>query len=186
MRNRKATETKILDAAEEILLQQNFAALGVNAIAAKAGVGKPLVYRYFGSVDEIGQQLLDRLTPQIIEKQQQIANKLPNGNKIQTELITLGRVLMSFPVLKALLVWELAGGPVSVLSNSAFKELDGDQSNVGLENSSSLPSLMKAAISYLVLVADKQDEWDGLPLDRPNDLAKLEQQMIGFVKTFNK
>ena len=178
MRNRQATETKILDAAEAILVEGSFADLGVNAIAARAKVGKPLVYRYFGSVDEIGAQLLDRLTPQIIEKKQEIKLKLPNGNKVQTELITLGRVLMSFPVLKALLVWELAGGPVSVLSNHALK---GQTDNKGLENSSPLPSLMKAAISYLVLVADTRDEWDGLALSRPNDLAQLEQAMVALV-----
>ena len=72
MRNRQATETKILDAAEAILVEGSFADLGVNAIAARAKVGKPLVYRYFGSVDEIGVQLLDRLTPQIIEKKRDI------------------------------------------------------------------------------------------------------------------
>lgn len=50
-RNRKATETRLIDAALRVLARDGAAALGVNAIAAEAGADKKLIYRYFGGID---------------------------------------------------------------------------------------------------------------------------------------
>ena len=48
---RTATEATILAAFEDLLASDGLEGLGVNAIAAQAGVGKPLIYRYFGGFD---------------------------------------------------------------------------------------------------------------------------------------
>lgn len=50
-RNRLTTEQNLLGAVNEIVEQDGFEALGINAIAAKAGVSKMLIYRYFNSLE---------------------------------------------------------------------------------------------------------------------------------------
>lgn len=46
-RDRKATEAAIVKAFETVLLRDGIQGLGVNAVAAEAGVNKVLIYRYF-------------------------------------------------------------------------------------------------------------------------------------------
>jgi len=53
VRDRAETERRILAAIGETLAKSGFQALGVNAIAKRAGVDKVLIYRYFGGLDEL-------------------------------------------------------------------------------------------------------------------------------------
>jgi len=48
---RKATEAQIIKAFEKVLRSQGAAGIGVNAIIAEAGVGKGLLYEYFGGLE---------------------------------------------------------------------------------------------------------------------------------------
>ena len=52
-RNRLDTEQRILDAVGSLLLDEGYPAVGVNAIARRAGCDKVLIYRYFGGFDEL-------------------------------------------------------------------------------------------------------------------------------------
>jgi len=52
-KDRQNTEQRLLQAAGEIVLEKGFSALGVNAVAQRAGVSKMLIYRYFGSFEEL-------------------------------------------------------------------------------------------------------------------------------------
>jgi AcrR family transcriptional regulator len=53
LRDRAATEERILAAVGQVLARDGFAAVGVNAIAREAGVDKVLIYRYFGGLPEL-------------------------------------------------------------------------------------------------------------------------------------
>ena len=48
--SRDATEDALLDALEAVLLRDGLRNLSVNAVIDAAGVGKPLLYRYFGDL----------------------------------------------------------------------------------------------------------------------------------------
>jgi AcrR family transcriptional regulator len=48
--SRQATEDVLLDALESVLLRDGLRNLSVNAVIEAAGVGKPLLYRYFGDL----------------------------------------------------------------------------------------------------------------------------------------
>jgi len=48
--SRQATEETLLDALEAVLLRDGLRNLSVNAVIEAAGVGKPLLYRYFGDL----------------------------------------------------------------------------------------------------------------------------------------
>ena len=61
MKDRELTQQKILQAVDNIIANDGFERLGVNAIAQKAGVSKMLIYRYFGGLDDlIAQYLLSK------------------------------------------------------------------------------------------------------------------------------
>ena len=49
-RNRAATETRLIAAARDVLVEEGFAALTPSAVARRAGVDKMLIYRYFGDM----------------------------------------------------------------------------------------------------------------------------------------
>lgn len=51
--DRESTEKKILDAVGKIIAEEGFEKAGVNLVAQRAGVSKMLIYRYFGSMDEL-------------------------------------------------------------------------------------------------------------------------------------
>ncbi|CAN1554027.1 AcrR Transcriptional regulator [Paracoccaceae bacterium] len=65
-RNRDETRQRLLDAALDLIADEGFSALGVNAVARRAGADKQLIYRYFGGLDDLtsaaGQEVATRLT----------------------------------------------------------------------------------------------------------------------------
>ncbi len=52
-RSRINTEQRLIEAVGSILLEQGYPAVGINAIARRAGCDKVLIYRYFGGFDEL-------------------------------------------------------------------------------------------------------------------------------------
>ncbi|MEG0647254.1 MAG: TetR/AcrR family transcriptional regulator, partial [Bacteroides sp.] len=49
-RDREATEKRLIDTIGQMVAEQGFEKIGINAVAAQSGVSKILIYRYFGSV----------------------------------------------------------------------------------------------------------------------------------------
>ncbi|WP_236974163.1 TetR/AcrR family transcriptional regulator [Membranihabitans maritimus] len=52
-RNKERTKLKLINAVGEVIRTQGYTKLGVNNIAKTAGVSKKLIYRYFGSADDL-------------------------------------------------------------------------------------------------------------------------------------
>lgn len=50
-KNRKQTEQVLLEAVQGLVEESGFESIGINAVAARAGVSKMLIYRYFNSLD---------------------------------------------------------------------------------------------------------------------------------------
>lgn len=53
VKNKEQTMARILTAVEQILAEDGYRGLGINPIAKKAGVGKALIYRYFGGLNGV-------------------------------------------------------------------------------------------------------------------------------------
>ncbi|AQT78878.1 TetR family transcriptional regulator [Mycolicibacterium litorale] len=75
----------ILDAAFAELTEGGYAALSVEAVAARAGVNKTTVYRRWATLDDL---LVDALTTWSLE-----ALQVPTTGDIETDLLALGREL---------------------------------------------------------------------------------------------
>lgn len=66
---RAATEERILAAFEQVLLRDGVENLGVNSVVKEAGVGKGLLYEYFGGLDGLASVWMERrhFTPSLEE-----------------------------------------------------------------------------------------------------------------------
>src|SRR5688572_24547508 len=59
----------LLDAAERLLVADGYAALSTRRVATEAGLNHGLVHYYFGSMEELLIQVLERFTTRLIERQ---------------------------------------------------------------------------------------------------------------------
>ncbi|QQD13154.1 TetR/AcrR family transcriptional regulator [Sphingobacterium sp. UDSM-2020] len=53
IRNKERTKDKLIEAVGELIIKEGYTSLGVNKVAKLAKVDKQLIYRYFGSLDEL-------------------------------------------------------------------------------------------------------------------------------------
>jgi AcrR family transcriptional regulator len=67
---REANVEAFLDAAERLLIREGAAGISTRQLAKEAGQNHGLVHYYFGSVDELLLQALERFTGRILERQQ--------------------------------------------------------------------------------------------------------------------
>ncbi|MDP4185000.1 MAG: TetR/AcrR family transcriptional regulator, partial [Bacteroidota bacterium] len=108
-RNREATIKKLIEATGKIITREGFTALGINNIAAEAGVSKVLIYRYFGDLNGLikeyaiskdywlteGFNLLEQTNPPLLEF-------------FQTAIVGQVRYLRNNPDLQEMMRWELS------------------------------------------------------------------------------
>jgi len=66
---RKANVEAFLDAAERLLVREGAAGISTRRLAEEAGQNHGLVHYYFGSVDELLLQTLERFTGRVLERQ---------------------------------------------------------------------------------------------------------------------
>jgi AcrR family transcriptional regulator len=66
---RRETVAVLLDAAERLLVEQGYGAVTTRNLAERAGVNHGLVHYYFGSMEEVMVQVLERFTARLIERQ---------------------------------------------------------------------------------------------------------------------
>jgi AcrR family transcriptional regulator len=66
---RETATSSLLDAAERLLIETGYAGLTTRRVAAEAGVNHGLVHYYFGSMEELLLQVLERFTARLIERQ---------------------------------------------------------------------------------------------------------------------
>ncbi|MDQ3737833.1 MAG: TetR/AcrR family transcriptional regulator [Actinomycetota bacterium] len=66
---RQQATASLLDAAEALLVDVGHAGVTVRALAERAGVNQGLVHYYFGSMEEVLLQTLERFTDRLIERQ---------------------------------------------------------------------------------------------------------------------
>ena len=69
---RGATAEAILDAAERLLVEVGHAGITTRRLAAEAGANQGLVHYYFGSIDELFVQVLERFTDRLVARQREM------------------------------------------------------------------------------------------------------------------
>jgi AcrR family transcriptional regulator len=69
---RPATAEAFLDAAERLLVELGHAGISTRRLAAEAGANQGLVHYYFGSMDELFVQVLERFTERLVARQREM------------------------------------------------------------------------------------------------------------------
>lgn len=172
-KDREATENMLLGAVGELVAEEGFEKLGVNAVAARAGVSKMLIYRYFES--------LDGLIAAYIRKRDFWINyrpELPKKKHLVEFLKQMfrGQIerLRNDTTLKRLYRWELMG------NNALIAELRQQREATGLwlvESVSELTgrppgelaviaTMVSASVSYLALLEENCPAYNGIPLQQ--------------------
>lgn len=72
MATRTATAEAFLDAAERLLVEVGHAGISTRRLAADAEANQGLVHYYFGSIDELLAQVLDRFTERLVARQREM------------------------------------------------------------------------------------------------------------------
>src|SRR5712691_11826236 len=84
---REAARTALLDAAERLLIEVGHAGITTRKLAFEAGVNHGLVHYYFGSVEELLVQAMERFTDRLMERQEALyAADIPFLEKWRTAM----------------------------------------------------------------------------------------------------
>lgn len=182
IKNRQTTELTLIKAVDDIIEESGFEGLGINAIAAKAKVSKMLIYRYFNS--------LDGLIAAYIQQNDYWINfneELPDKEHL-SEFIKqifkrqIVRLRESY-TLKRLYRWELS------TDNKFVKELRDKREEKGLwlieavsrlskhpqKETAAVASIITAAISYLALLEENSQAYNGLKIQQETGWEQLEE-----------
>ena len=178
MKDRELTEKIILEAVGNIIENDGFEKLGVNAIAQRAGVSKVLIYRYFGGIDELIAQYLfrkDYWANTDIIKPSDIGGSLKRLFKEQ--IIRLRNDI----TLKRLCRWELSTENENISRLRERREQNGCNlikrvSQLTCSQNSevaSLASIISASISYLALMEERNPIYNGIDLRSDNGWEQI-------------
>lgn len=172
-KDREATENALLEAIGGLVAEQGFEKLGVNAVAARAGVSKMLIYRYFGSLDGL-------IAAYIRKRDFWIGYRpaLPEKNCLGPFLKEMfrGQIerLRNDVTLRRLYRWELSG------NNTLIAELRSQREATGLwlveavseisgrprGEVAALATMISASVSYLALLEESCPAYNGIPLQQ--------------------
>lgn len=128
LRDRQATEARILAAAKRVLAEDGFKLFGINAVARRAGCDKQLIYRYFGGLtgllEAIGGDLGTWVRDHIPEDSGGMF-LLTYGDLMERLALLFLDALRADPLVRQIAAWELAeeSEPVRKLSEARSKAL---------------------------------------------------------------
>lgn len=71
-KHREETVDRFLDAAERLLIEVGYAGITTRLLAAAANANQGLIHYYFGSLEEVFLQVLDRFTDRLIARQREM------------------------------------------------------------------------------------------------------------------
>lgn len=170
-KDRGSTENRLLKAVGDIIVSEGFDKVGVNAVASKAGVSKVLIYRYFGSVDNMIVEYLSQNDFWI-----NFSVNLPKDENLKEFIKMMFRnqihQLRSNKLERELYRWELANNNSVVEKLRLKREAKGvtlitivsQLSGHPQEEVAAMATLLSAAISYLVLLSDNCSMYNGIDI----------------------
>ncbi len=184
---RAATEAKLLAAVDALLAEGGVAAVGVNAIAARAGVEKVLVYRYFGGVEGLLTAWAETSdfwpsVEELVGRDREVLRGDPAtvGARI---LSRYAAALRRRPVTLDLLAWECAhrDGLTAALERvreERSEELAAVLLTEGIDlgdGAGEIGALLAAAINYLAVRGRDIQTFGGLRVRTAKDWAHVEE-----------
>ncbi len=177
--SRQGTEDALLDALETVLLRDGLRNLSVNAVIEAAGVGKPLLYRYFGDLAGLVRAWGERrglwadLSAQGEPPSRHAPDDLSFREQVADELVGVAEYLRDHPVSVEFLAEELSA---NTDFSEAFAAARADHRRPFLRTMLADPRYLRrdnrrlivvlyAAAMYLSMRAARSPAFMGLRLD---------------------
>jgi AcrR family transcriptional regulator len=188
---RDRTRERIMRACEEVIMRDGVQGLGINAIAKQTGLGKPLIYRYFGDLDGViaawakhTQVWEDK---EIVDVKKRAATPDEKLKVLRQSLIDSTARLKDKPALLQLLAFTMTGrSPFAGATHDLKKsfgshhgDLYRDDDILGDPDMIALLLVLYAATVYLAHRAVGDPLFNGIPLDTADGWNK----MMGMVET---
>ena len=184
--NRKEnTKKKILLALKQQLMDQGFRGIGINVVARRAGVSKELIYRYFGSMDNLIRDLMvqeDYWAMQSSKDVESYNNSkfVSKENEIINMLFQQIEDLRNNKELQEIRRWELIDlndltFELSQRRETSSKDFLKRNGIVEGDIEAGKLAILLSGILYLVLRSKISNEWFGINLEDNNgwDILKL-------------
>ncbi len=170
-RGRLQTEQRILDAVAQILLEQGYPAVGINAIARQAGCDKVLIYRYFDGFDSLLLAFAETTSlwwevDEIITESTAECADIPLHQYLQLLLTRYVKILEARPLALEIMAWEMSEQNNLTIALARIRGERGmalvkqirqlyQQPNIDIGG---ILGVFGAAINYLVIRTRKQSQ----------------------------
>jgi AcrR family transcriptional regulator len=187
-RDRNATRSRILAAAEQLAAREGVGAVRINAVAAAAGVDKVLIYRYFGGRAQLLRALARerRLWPEADESTapESLAADLTGM------LLSAARDLRTNPLARRAAAWELMDSGELAREVAAARDDHAAAITAALRARYRLPpfvdlealvALLTGAMIHLALQSGARSTFATLDLRRDEDWRRAERALAGAV-----
>jgi AcrR family transcriptional regulator len=194
LRDKEASQKKILQAFERLIARDGLHRVGINAIAREAGVDKVLVYRYFGGVPQLLSALASQhpLWPSFEEV---IGTNALGAADLSAEelafrfLTGLVRELRRRPLSLAVLRAELVGkNPLTIeLSHAREKWADDmleylESAGVSADSIAPVAAILSAGLLHLLLNPALADAFGGVDLKSDDGWKKMDEVVRRMVR----
>ena len=179
-KDREATELRLLAAVGGIIEEKGFEHVGINAVAAKAGVSKMLIYRYFGSIEELIAKYIAKNDYWI-----NTSTEIPTLDKLSDHLKSMFRnqikQLRDNEIINRLSRWELNTTNAIVDELREKREASGVQridavsklTGINKDEVAFIATLITAALSYLALLEPQCEVYNGIKIQTDEGWEKL-------------
>ncbi|ACQ94685.1 transcriptional regulator, TetR family [Tolumonas auensis DSM 9187] len=183
-RDRAQTEQRLIAAVGQLLAEQGFQSIGVNAIARTAGVDKVLIYRYFDGLPRLLEcygkssnfwpstdEVLGDLTA---------LRQLSAGRRLQLVLERLVAGLLARPQTLAIMAWELSQQNALTTALAEIREQWGVEvlqqatSDLGHEQRDigAIANFLVAGVQYLLIRSRNTQHYGGISLQTDHGWAR--------------
>lgn len=186
-RNRKITEEKFIHAVHSILFQEGYGALGVNAVAEKAGMNKVLLYRYFGNLEGLLEAYVNRMDPfpdliTLVEKELSSRKSVSVADVSRIIFSALECAVIENPSFAEILKWEIVSDNPLTRKIAESREQSGRQLTEYMKSRFSwnktqdveaVLAVLTGGLFYLWLRKDSVDYYNGIPLNEAGGRKRL-------------
>ena len=184
-RDAEATRAKFLGAVGALLRKDGLQALGVNAIAKKAGRDKVLLYKYFGDLDGLYARFAATagLFPDLKEMLGPLASRAGKMKSLDlAKAVASGylREIRKRPLTLEILRWELVVQNPLTKALSDFRTRQTQEFNALMRSPpgvdmAAVTSLLYGGMVYLLLKAAAPEKFNGLDLGDHATWARVEK-----------
>lgn len=182
IKNRQTTEMNLIKAVDELIEENGFEGLGINAVAAKAGVSKMLIYLYFNSLDGLIAAYIQQ-HDYWINFDEQLPDEEHIGEFIKEIFKRQIAMLRQSYTLRRLYRWELTSNNIFIKELREKREAKGvwlvdavsKLSKHPQKETAAMASILTAAISYLSLLEENCPVFNGINIQTEDGWKELEE-----------